>query len=516
MARRKRHKKKSPPITKPPRSRSDRLYVVLFLAVLLFSITMLIYQADYTGTSHDESKSFFRYSKDIHTATHKFNSTNNHVLNSIFMHYAYNMFRSYEQYIRVPSTGAGIMFMLAISYVISKTVRSKPLRLVSVLLLCFSTSYYNYLFMARGYSYALMSLAVYIAVVLFLLNHRVKFRCWPVVAIVLSILNFLAVGALLSSVLVMCAINGVFVLFYSAKIFQNISGKVKPMIVMFLSILGTTAVMLHLLFHNIYRNIFSLENNYDLVGLVNKWDGWPSLALHLRHLLIRRVFLPVTVTGKTVFYLILAIICVSMLFYIYRFLQSFRSGKFGDYFHSIQSMTFAIAATLLSVIVLIIYGVFLGRCPGLIRSNVLLTPLAMMGAIGLIDWFIQTVLKGRYRLLLNAAVILLVSTMFIRTKPNFGSPGQMLMARPVLKRLTAYNPDQFWHIKFSKKMGTYDVGFLYYNQFDYKFRIVRGNRKYNVYVCKKSRTPEGAILLDSDYFDPVGYSVVLGGTLEAK
>ena len=136
------------------------MYGVLFWAVLLFAITMLLYRADGTGMSHDESKSFARYSKDIHTATHKFNSTNNHVLNSIFMHYAHNMFGSYEQFIRVPSTGAGIIFMLSVSYIIRKTVRSKPLQLVSMLLLCFSNSYYSYLFMARGYSYALMSLAV--------------------------------------------------------------------------------------------------------------------------------------------------------------------------------------------------------------------------------------------------------------------------------------------------------------------------------------------------------------------
>jgi len=236
----------------------DRLYGILFWVVLLCAVILLIYKADYSGMSHDESKSFTRYSKDIYTATHRFESTNNHILNSVFMYYAHNLFGSYEQFIRIPSVTAGIIFMFAASYIISRTVHSKVLRIVSLLLVCFSRSYYGFLFMARGYAFALAAFALYIAIVLFLLRHKLRFRYWFLVTIVLSCLNFIAIGSLLSSVLIMTAINGTFVLLYSPRIFRNFSSKLKSAFVMFVSILCTTSIMLHLLFRAIYKKLFSL------------------------------------------------------------------------------------------------------------------------------------------------------------------------------------------------------------------------------------------------------------------
>lgn len=490
------------------RTPTEVLFNVLFWGVLLCAVILLIYKADFTGMSYDEYLSFMRYTKDVYTATHRFDSTNNHVLNSIFMHYAKDSFGSYEQFIRIPSLAAGIIFMLAASYIIRKTVRSNILRIVSLLMVCFSGAYFSYLFMARGYAYALASFAVYIAVVQFLLTHKLSFRYWFPVAIVLSFLNFMAIGSLLSSVLVMIAINGVFILLYSPRIFKDVSGKLKPAIVMFVSILCATSAMLHLLFRAIYKNLFSLENNYDLVAITHSWKGWPTLAVHLKSLLMDKIFVTKTGFGKVVLYISLSVIAISFLFYIYRMLRSFKERKAAAFFADVKLCTFPLASMFLSVIVLIIYGVFLDRCPGLIRSNILLTPLVILAAIGLLDWFVHAVPEGRYRLSLIVFVAALIFTVFVRRAPSFISSGRMLMSRPVLTKLAAYDPDKVWNISFSKKLWDYRVGFLYYKQFDRKFNIVPAN-KCNAYVCNIGEVPEGAILLDNDYFSKSGFSVVL-------
>ncbi len=277
---------------------------------------------------------------------------------------------------------------------------------------------------------------------------------------------------------------------------------------MFVSILCATSGMLHLLFRAIYKNLFSLENNYDLVAITDSWKGWPTLTVHLKSLLMDKIFVTKTGFGKVVLYISLSVIAISFLFYIYRMLRSFKGREAAKFFSNVELFTFPLASTFLSVIVLIIYGVFLDRCPGLIRSNILLTPLVILAAIGLLDWFVHAVPEGRYRLSLIVFVAALIFTVFVRRAPSFISSGRMLMSRPVLTKLAAYDPDKVWNVSFSKKLWDYRVGFLYYKQFDRKFNIVPAN-KCNAYVCNIDEVPEGAILLDNDYFSKSGFSVVL-------
>ena len=150
-----------------------------------------------------------------------FTTTNNHVLNSVLMYYAHKYFSFYEHFIRIPSLSAGIMFSLSIAYVVYKTVRSRALQVAALALVSLVPFVFNYSFLARGYSFALAGIFAEIAFVLWLFDHKIKFRYWPIPVVVISLMNFLAFGAMLSSILLLAAFNITFILLYSPKAFSN-------------------------------------------------------------------------------------------------------------------------------------------------------------------------------------------------------------------------------------------------------------------------------------------------------
>ncbi|MCK5172767.1 MAG: hypothetical protein KAR47_05205, partial [Planctomycetes bacterium] len=80
------------------------IFTVLFALVLLAAISTRIYKANHAGISYDEAMTSFRYCDSVERAMTSFDpkdssSTNNHILNSILIHYAGKYFRSYEHYI---------------------------------------------------------------------------------------------------------------------------------------------------------------------------------------------------------------------------------------------------------------------------------------------------------------------------------------------------------------------------------------------------------------------------------
>ena len=86
----------------------NRIYLLTIVVILLTAITFRIYKADYTGILHDEVITLNLFSKDVNTALNSYQSTNNHVINSILICFVRKHFGSYEQFLRIPSTFFGI------------------------------------------------------------------------------------------------------------------------------------------------------------------------------------------------------------------------------------------------------------------------------------------------------------------------------------------------------------------------------------------------------------------------
>ncbi|MHC5062080.1 MAG: hypothetical protein ACYTFK_13525, partial [Planctomycetota bacterium] len=298
-----------------------KLFVFLFLTLLLLCVGLRIYKSDRAGISYDESLTFQRYAGSVKAALTSFDpasasSTNNHVLNSIFIHYAQKYFGSYEHFIRIPSLAAGIIFSLATAYIIYKTVRSRTIRIASLGMVLLLPYVFDYSYLARGYSFALAGVFATIAFVIWLMEHKIRFRYWLIPAVLISMMNFLAFGSMLSAMLVLAGLNAVFILLYSPKIFSDSPGKVKTIVANLVSISVLTSVPLFFLYRAIYKNILG---SWAMVKINRGWKGWPSFVSYLHNLLVRKVFGTPDTVGLIILWVAVGLLAAGILIGIYKF-----------------------------------------------------------------------------------------------------------------------------------------------------------------------------------------------------
>ena len=490
-----------------------KLFVFLFLAVLLSCVGLRIYKADRAGISYDESLSFQRYGSSIHTALTSFDpasasSTNNHVLNSIFINYARKYFGSYEHFIRLPSLFAGIIFSLAMAYIVYKTIELRSIRIVSLGMVLLVPFVFDYSYLARGYSFALAGIFAEIAFVVWLLEHKIKFRWWPIVAVVISAMNFLAFGSMLSSMITLAGFNLTFILIYSSRIFRDAASRLKPVILNLVSISALTSVSLFVLYRGLYRNILGGR----AITKINKgWRGWPSLVDYLNNLLVKKVFGAGDGLGAIIFWTAIGLLAVGILFGIYKFYRAIKAGAWGEYAKFESGASFVLVVTGVVLILLFVYSVILHRSPGLprrVRSQVFLIPMVITSCLIILDKLACGIGNKTLAPIVRCVVIAIVVLVTLRNLPSPYRMGGSTLSGPVLRKLKAIDPDKTWNIAFSEEMKLFYMGFGYYRQFDYKFNFARQG-KYDVLICRAQERPEGMVSLNwAPFSDPVSHVMI--------
>ncbi len=496
-----------------------KVFFVLFFVVLLSTIGLKIYKADRAGISYDESLTFQRYCDSVHTALTSFDpadasSTNNHVLNSIFIHYAQKYFSFYEHFIRIPSLLAGVVFSLALAYIIYKTIHSGAMRVASLALVSLVPFVFDYSYLARGYAFGLAGIYAEIAFVLWLLEHKMPLRWWPIPALVISLMNFLAFGSMMSSMITLAGFNAVFILLYAPKIFRDVSNRLKPVILNLASISALTCVSVFLLYRRIYKNILG---GRAMVKINKGWKGWHSLVDYLHNLLVRKVFGPSDSIGMIIFWAAIGLLAVGIVFGIYKFRKAIKAGLWREYLKLDSGRSFILVVTGVVVIILFVYSVILHRSPGLprrVRSQIFLIPMVLTSGLIILDRLVCGVRKKTTGWVVHAAVITIVLLVTLRNLPSPYRMGGSTLSGPVLRKLKAIDPEKTWNIAFSEKMKLFYMGFLYYRQFDYKFNIVRQG-KYDLLICREEERPKGAVSLNWAPFSDSNSQVVINCPLPA-
>jgi hypothetical protein len=496
-----------------------KVFVFLFFVVLLSTIGLRIYKADRAGISYDESLTFQRYCDSVRTALTSFDpadasSTNNHVLNSIFIHCSQKYFGFYEHFIRIPSLLAGIVFSLATAYIVYKTIGSRAMRIVSLTLILLLPFVFDYSYLARGYAFGLAGIYAEIAVVLWLFEHKIRFRYWPIPAVLISMMNFLALGSMMSSMIVLAGFNAIFILLYSPEIFRDVSNRVKPVVLNLVSISALTGVSVFLLYRHIYKDILG---GRSVVKINKGWRGWPSFIEYLDNLLVRKVFGAGDTLGTIIFWAVVALLAVGIVFSIYKFGKAIKAGVWREYVKSDSLAGFVLIVTCAAIAILFVYSVILGRSPGLprrVRSQVFLIPMVLMSGAIILDRLIYGIEKKSMRRVVHGLVIIVVLLVTVRNLPSPYRMGGSTLSGPVLRKLKAIDPDKTWNIAFSEKMKLFYMGFGYYRQFDYKFDIVRQG-KYDVLICRAEERPKGSVSLNWAPFDDSVSHVVINCPLPA-
>ncbi|MCK4958232.1 MAG: hypothetical protein KAT00_02510, partial [Planctomycetes bacterium] len=397
------------------------IFTVLFALILLAAISTRIYKANHAGISYDEAMTAFRYCDSVERAMTSFDpkdssSTNNHILNSILIHYAGKYFKSYEHYIRIPSLTAGIIFSLCIAFIVCKTIDGPAMRAATLALVCFTPFVFDYSYLARGYALALAAVYAEIAVVIWLLNHRIAYRWMMVPIIVISFLNFMAFGSMLSSMLALAAFNGVFALLYSWRIIREKQGRLKIIAINLISIFVMSSGLTFLLYRGMYKNMIGSR---AMTKMNSVWQGWPSLVEFLNELLIVRVFRRGNNFGAFVFYAFVAMLMVAIGLHIYRFVKSTRNKTTRPSSGIDNPAAFMLLVTAAMFVMIFVYSIIFDKSLGRLRSQVFLTPLVLISCVIILEKFAAAVSKPPFDRLAYAVVLLLVVSVALEKLPSF-------------------------------------------------------------------------------------------------
>ena len=474
---------------KSPPSWDQRVYTLVFLLIILFSISLKIYKANHAGIIYDERANFQLFGRSLHRALNVFTTTNNHVLNSVSMYYAHKYFGFYEHFIRIPSLSAGILFSLSIAYVVYKTIRSRLLQVTALAFVLHVPFVFNYSFLARGYSFALAGIFTEIAFLLWLFEHKIKFRYWPIPVVVISLMNFLAFGAMLSSFLLLAALNITFILLYSPKAFSNGPRKLITIIVNLASIGLLSFVLLFALYRNIYKDIL---DNPVLKEISSRMRGWPAFTGYLYNILISKVFRLNSTFATVILYTFLCLLAIAALFHLYRFFKAIKERQWPDYLNAAEPGPFLFIISVLTIIFMFVHCVIMKEGLGLARNHVFLIPLVLICGIMALDRFILRLRRKRLGTGVHIVVAAILAFVALHHMPDPQRISSWTISGPVLRKLKAIDPDKTWYIAFTKKMENHVVGFFYYMDHDYNFKMLRGE-KGEVVICTKDEWPEHAI-----------------------
>ncbi len=525
-------------------------FIVVFLLVVVFAIGFRIYKANFAGIIYDERANFRIFAGNLNAATKVYTTTNNHVLNSVFMYYAHKYFATYEHFIRIPSLIASILFVLSLAYIIHKTVLSKPLQIASFTFISLIPQVVDYSFLARGYAFGLAGIFIQVALIIWLMDNKIKRPLWLLPVIIISLMNFLAFGAILSSALLLAAINFAFIFIFSNSIYRPktlipntinhapkshkrrkkrktpkpvtevnkvslFDKKWFPPILNLVSITILSLAMIGMLYRHIYKDVF---NNPVLKGISKRMAGWPNFVEFLDLILIKIVLKPYTLPGTIILIVISILLLAAIAFHAYTFFRSIKQNKWRDRLSLNNPPAFIFVVTAITLILMFIQCVIMRKGLGLMRNHIFLTPLVVICAVVILDRFgmaLSQKMPGRViRIFLAIAVLAII----LHNRPSPYYISRQGMSGPLLRQLYSLDPQRTWNIGFTGKNMNRSVGFWYYKtNFPQKYKCnLIGTKKYNyplasydVLVCTKQDRPKEKFWYLLDFFTPQRYYVMV-------
>jgi len=237
----------------------------VLLIILLAAIGFRLYKAHYTGIIYDEVWTYEDYCQDLHIAVTSYQSTNNHLLNSIFIVLTQKVLGGYDHFIRVPAVLFGALFCCAITYIVHKTIRSSLLKVIILPLVLMNWFIFDLTYLARGYALALGATFTGIAVLMHLSSKAETGVpvSWRVIFFLIA-MNFTALGSMLSSLSLVLNINiayGLLMILGSSK--RGEKTLIKAMGRLGVIALGSAAA-LYLLYQHVFSNMISLRHMFEV------------------------------------------------------------------------------------------------------------------------------------------------------------------------------------------------------------------------------------------------------------
>jgi len=355
--------------------------------------------------------------------------------------------------------------------------------------------------------------------VIWLLGHPIRYRYRFVPVLIISLMNFLTFGAMLSTFLILAAFNLTFIFLFSHKIFSDPPNRIRPTLFSLVTITVLTTGLLYALYHPILSDIL----NSKLIQKFSKeqWDDWNSFTEMIRAVLFTRVFRPIGPIGPlqhAPFIILMILLTAAALFHLVTAVKHLTSKKLKKLLPNPTPQSLIIVFTILTLVLMFVYGVLMDKSLGRERNNVFIIPLVILSALVCIDRFAGSLPRSP-ALALRILMSVLLLTVAARNLPSPFQFGGHTLSGPLLRQLKEIDPAKNWKIGFSQRRRLNYAGLLYYEQFNYKVRIapfgtyVEQPGSFDIWICQLSERPLNLPCLNYNYFKKFGAAVVVNTPL---
>lgn len=482
---------------------SGYLWIGLAVVVLLGAIGFLLFKTDRTGMIHDESVCVFQFANTLENVWTNYRKAGNHILNSFFMYLSLKWFKGYEHCVRIPSAFSGIVFMCSITWLMIKTVRIRVLLPAAVAMILLSRYVFNYAFLSRGYAYALGSIYLYLTCVYWLTEHKISFRFWWIPVLIFSLLNILALGAMLTTVLMLAALNLCVILFACPKFYKDSIPAKKTIFFNFTGITLLSGLGSFLVYRQVLGQMSETLARDPSPGL----PFFPYMEdMITKRILNLNIKTPLQQVLPTACWMLLSLaLFVTVIWAIH---NRRRLGVlFREFVPNFEFLAYAI--TLASILVIFIFNVILKKPLGYARNQVFLIPMVMFSLVLLFDHFLYSF---KYRIpkgIFTAAVIVLCVLITWNNFPHTHyAIGPQSISAPLLRDLRSIDPDRTWKLSVTHRLSGFVPSFSYYQLYGYKFQWTHPNQA-DVYINRPWWEPTDAPRLHKEFYEDFWCSVLV-------
>ena len=462
-----------------------------FAAVVIIvaaAIGLRLHKAAFTGIVYDEAASLFDFGTSLRDAwTSYINPNNNHVFNSFLMNICRSLFKSCEYFFRLHTMASSVVYCLSTAALVWMLIRSNLLRVLLTGLLLFQWFVFDLSYLARGYSIALAAFCCALAILVFLLsNPGRRWRVW-LAMLTLVLMNALALGAMLSAVAVVFALNLCYIGFFSHRLTVAPVRRF-PAIVLHASIVGIfSTAALYTIYWHIWRDILAAKDNF----------GQVSLTQHLGEVLWTSMFASPTIAGRLAYVVLLALAATGIVHLVAVTARNrsrpwpvsqpssfsvFESpgiaSEFGPRVSGFSSwpvnasQSLVLCSSAATLVMLFIWRDVAGLSLGFARNGVFLIPLFLLTCGILIDVMLRNMTPGLAQklILVVASVSIGIATYAARPSPyavQVSNWAQQSVSGPLVHELKRIDPERQWSIALTDRMASLHTSFLYYQMRGY-------------------------------------------------
>jgi hypothetical protein len=480
---------------------------MMAVGILAAAIGLRCFKAVHTGIIYDEVYTIWNFGQHFSDAMTLYkNPNNNHILNSLLVNVDRVLFGGHETFYRYHTVFFGALYCVSVFYLVWTLISHRLLRIAFVALLTLQWFVFDLSFLARGYSIALAGVFGGLALLVLLLKRRIPFsRVWLPVAI-LTAMNFLAFGSMLSVVLLLFVINGCYILLFSHRVFPEGTRPLKPLVVHLVAVPLASGVSLFLLYRFIWRDILAARADFGTMSLKQhlKEVLWVNMlaARHQWAQLVNTVFLLLTIA--------------SLAYAVYVLVKTRRSERI--LFLNPQSpRCFIILTTVLFFAGLYVYRNVFDLSLGYPRNGVFLIPLCLLSCGIILDTACGLLTAARLRAAAAGGICAVTLMLTAAARPSLYAVKVYTweiqsIARPLIRDLQAIDPHRNWTIALTKQTWHMNLPLQYYHLTGFGIQQARGN-DFDILVAHQSEPIPGASFFRQDFYSIFECKVIFNPAL---